>query len=314
MRPAASASFRHVREVRIIHFLCRLPGTVPPRPSRRQPNAFMPQPRLPRKPRDPIRLGAVSYLNARPLIHTLARRLPQAEITVDFPSRLADALAAGRLDAAMIPSIEYARGSGYSILSDACIACDGPVRSVKLYGRVPVERIRTLALDEGSRTSAALARILLQERFGISPAIESLPLGNAFDDAAADAVLLIGDRGLSPNGDRYAFVWDLGEEWIHWTGLPFVFSLWIARPGMELPGVAEALAAARADGLDRLDDIARLAAPEIGIPCADCLTYLRDNLRFHLGTRQRRSLELFFALAARHQLAPDGVRIVFHGQ
>ncbi len=116
-----------------------------------------------------IRVGAVTYLNARPLVFSLPGLAPQAKIIIDLPSRLADALAAGRLDVAMIPSIESARGSGYSIVSDACIACNGAVRSVKLFGRVPVERVRTLALDEGSRTSAALARILLKERYGIWP-------------------------------------------------------------------------------------------------------------------------------------------------
>ena len=99
--------------------------------------------------RGKIRVGAVTYLNAEPLIVALAELAPHARSSIDYPSRLADALAAGRLDVAMIPSIEYARHPGYTIVSDACIACDGPVRSVKLYGRVPVEDIHTLALDEG---------------------------------------------------------------------------------------------------------------------------------------------------------------------
>ena len=124
----------------------------------------------------PIRVGAVSYLNARPLMFTLPQLLPEAEIVVDFPSRLADGLADGRFDAALIPSIEYLRQPGLRIASDAAIACDGPVRSVKLYGRVPIERVRTLALDEGSRTSAALARIMLGELFDLRPRLLTLPL------------------------------------------------------------------------------------------------------------------------------------------
>ncbi len=108
-----------------------------------------------------LRIGVVTYLNARPLTACLAQLAPNAELVVDLPSRLADGLAAGRLDVALIPSVEYFRHPGYVVVSDACVACDGPVRSVKLYGRVPVSRIRTVALDEGSRTSAALAQILL---------------------------------------------------------------------------------------------------------------------------------------------------------
>ena len=266
------------------------------------------------KPRDrnKIRIGAVTYLNARPLIVALAELDPRLEIVTDYPSRLADALGDGELDVAMIPSIEYARHPAFSIISDACIACDGPVRSVKLYGRVPVEDIHTLALDEGSRTSAALARILLKERFGVVPKIRTLPIGVGLDDMPADAVLMIGDRGMAPVNRAFEFVWDLGEEWSRWTGLPFVFALWIARPGVDLRGVESTLAAARDAGLTRLTEIARREAPQIGIPEADCLSYLRDHLEFRLGRRQRQGLERFFALAGRLGLAPADVKLTFH--
>lgn len=262
---------------------------------------------------DKVRVGAVTYLNARPLVFSLARIAPRADIVVDLPSRLADALAAGRLDVAMIPSIEYVRTPGYSIISDACIACDGAVRSVKLYGRVPVERVRTLALDEGSRTSAALVRILLKERFGVSPETWPLPIGASLGDTTADAVLLIGDRGMLPGGNGFEFEWDLGQEWLQWTGLPFVFSMWIARPGVDLHGIEAALTAARDDGIGRLEEIARDAAPAVGIPEADCLSYLRDHLTFHLHQQQRQGLEHFFALAGRHELGPAGVKLAFYG-
>ncbi|MGE3777414.1 MAG: MqnA/MqnD/SBP family protein, partial [Pirellulaceae bacterium] len=135
------------------------------------------------KPSTPIRIGAVSYLNTKPLVFGLADRARGARIEFDLPSRLAAGLAAGRYDVALIPSIEYFQRPGYSILSDACIACRGPVLSVKLFSRVAPANIRSLALDEGSRTSAALIRILLQQRFGITPVTQVLPIG-----AGADAV------------------------------------------------------------------------------------------------------------------------------
>ena len=116
-----------------------------------------------------IRVGAVNYLNTKPLVYDLARLAPQAEVVFDLPSRLADRLAQGRLDVALIPSVEFFHDPSYSIVSTACIACRGPVLSVKLFSRGPVESIRTLALDEGSRTSVALVRILLNERYGIQP-------------------------------------------------------------------------------------------------------------------------------------------------
>ncbi len=102
-----------------------------------------------------IRVGAVNYLNTRPLIYGLAELAPQIDLALDLPSRLADDLAAGRLDAALIPSIEYFQDGLYRIVSDACIACRGPVLSVKVFFRRAIEEVRSLALDEGSRTSAA---------------------------------------------------------------------------------------------------------------------------------------------------------------
>ncbi len=127
-----------------------------------------------------IRIGAVQYLNARPLTYCLKEFAPRAELIFDVPSRLADALQAGRLDVAMIPSIECFRHPGYKIVSDACIACRGPVRSVRLFSRVPIKDIRTLALDEGSRTSAALVQILLKEEFGLRPELSALPMAPAW--------------------------------------------------------------------------------------------------------------------------------------
>jgi len=259
-----------------------------------------------------VRIGAVTYLNTRPLTFALPRLAPQAEIVFDLPSRLADQLAAGQLDVATVPSIEYLRHPLCTIVSDACVACAGPVRSVKLYSRVPVGQIRTLALDEGSRTSAALAQILLKERFAVEPQVQSFPIGASPEDFTTDAAMLIGDRGMLPARSDYAFTWDMGEEWVRWTGLPFVFSMWIARPGVDLRGVDIALAAARDDGITRLPEIARLEAPALGIPEAECLAYLRDHLEFHLGQRQRQGLQRFYELAGRQGLAPAGAKLVFY--
>ncbi len=250
-----------------------------------------------------ICVGAVNYLNARPLMFALPQLLPDADIVVDFPSRLADGLAGGRFDVALIPSIEYLRQPGLRIASDAVIACDGPVRSVKLYGRVPIERVETLALDEGSRTSAALAQILLRERFDLKPSLLPLPLDSMPVDCSADAVVVIGDRGMLDPGEELAFIWDLGEEWSRWTGLPFVFALWAARPHAQAARIDRTLADARDEGLTRLPEIARLASSEVGIPESECLSYLRDNLEFHLGPRQQEGLDRFYQLAKRHGLA-----------
>jgi len=258
--------------------------------------------RLPGNGGKGVRIGAVCYLNARPLTFAVSRFLPEARMHFDLPSRLADDLAAGRLDVALVPSIEHARHPDYRILSDACVACHGPVQSIRLYGRVAPEEIRSLALDEGSRTSAVLTRVLLKEQLGIEPVVEPLPIGSTIEQSAADAVMLIGDRAMRPADGQYAFVWDLGERWTAWTGLPMVFALWLSPGERELPGLERGLAAARDEGLRRLSEIARQEAPKVGISEADCLAYLRDHILFRLDERARRGLQRFYELASRHGL------------
>jgi chorismate dehydratase len=245
------------------------------------------------------RIGAVRYLNTKPLIYGLTDLMPNADLVLDLPSRLADGLADGTLDVALIPSIEYLRDPAYTIVSDACIACRGPVLSVKLFSRVPVAEIRSLALDEGSRTSVALIRILLGQRYEIEPRLEPLPIGAAVADVDADAVLVIGDRAMhSPGGGPFAEVWDLGDEWVRDTGLPFVFAMWVARPAFDGSQVAAALSAARDLGLANLAAIAASEAAPLGLSRPQCVSYLRENLYFYLGERERSGLELFRKLAS----------------
>lgn len=259
-----------------------------------------------------LRAGAVSYLNTKPLIYGWDRFAPDVELVLDHPSRLADELAAGHLDVALIPSIEFFQNPAYRIVSDACIACRGPVLSVKLFGRKPVEQVRSLALDVGSRTSAALAQILLHERYGLRPALEPLPIGAELADTAADAVLLIGDRAMQSPIGRFDFVWDLGDQWCRWSELPFVFAMWTARSGMELGHLEAALCGAREAGVAHLGEIAEREAPALGLTGPQCLSYLRDNLYFYLGPRELRGLELFYRHAERLGLAPAGVDLGFN--
>jgi chorismate dehydratase len=256
-----------------------------------------------------IRVGAVSYLNTKPLIYNLAQLAPQADLVLDYPSRLADSLSEGRLDVALIPSIEFFQDPAYTIVSDACIGCRGPVLSVKLYARRPMNRIRSVALDEGSRTSAALTQVLLSERFGVRPRLEKLPLDRTYVDTQADAVLVIGDRAMHGPTETFEEVWDLGEEWVRWSGLPFVFAMWTARTGLDLAGVESALEAARDLGERHLDEIAAREAPPLGLTHEQCLGYLRDNLHFHLGPREWQGLALFHQLAQKLNLAPAGVQL-----
>lgn len=258
-----------------------------------------------------VRIGAVSYLNSKPLIEGLAEAAPYAELILHYPSRLADDLATGRLDVALIPSVEAFCDAEYEIVSDACVAARGPVLSVKLYCRTHPGLIRTLSLDEGSRTSAALVQIILAEKYGVSPDIRPLPMGSSVKESDADAVLLIGDRAMQPLREEFVDVWDLGEVWSQWTGLPFVFAMWVTRAGVDLGGVPAALAQARDRGLRNLAAIAAREAPQLGISRETAFRYLSENLHFRMTSAERNGLKLFYQLAARHGHVPDDCELTF---
>jgi chorismate dehydratase len=245
-----------------------------------------------------IRVGAVNYLNTKPLVYDLPRLAPSVELMFDYPSRLGELLARGDLDVALIPSIDYLTHRDYAIVSDACIASRGPVMSVKVFFRVPPGKVRTLALDAGSHTSAVLAQILLQEQHQVRPELVPLALGKSLDDSPADAVLLIGDRAIQSPAGRFTEVWDLGDVWCRWTELPFVFAMWVARADTDLGGLDVALAAARDLGVRNIGSIADREAAPLGLTRPQCIAYLRDNLHFHLGPRERRGLALFQQKAA----------------
>jgi chorismate dehydratase len=255
-----------------------------------------------------MRIGAVNYLNSKPLVYGLEALAPQVRLSYDLPSRLADSLTAGRLDVALVPSVEFFRTPGSTVVSDACVACRGPVLSVKLHFRVPPGDVQRVALDEGSRTSAALTRVLLAEMYGIQPNWEPLRIGCGLETTDADAVLLIGDRAIANGAPQADFVevWDLGERWCDWTGLPFVFAMWIARAGVDVGEVAAVLGSARDNGVRRLAEIAKREGPPVGVSPELAIEYFRDNLHFVVGNEERAGLRRFYTLCVKHGLAPAG--------
>lgn len=251
-------------------------------------------------------MGAVRYLNTKPLVHGLEDPATPFSLSFDYPSRLADQLQAGMLEVALIPSIEYFLGSDYRIITDACIGCLGPVWSVKLFFRRPPSQVRTLALDEGSRTSAALAKILLAEKAGVHPQFQPLPLGSDLRDCEADAILLIGDRAIHPPPIPTLEVWDLGETWVDWTGLPFVFAMWVARSGVATETIAQRLMVARNEGLANLPQIAAREAPRYQLTTRECFHYFHDSLHFTLGPQEKAGLARYYDYAVKLDLAPGG--------
>ena len=183
----------------------------------------------------PLRVGIVNYLNSRPLAWSFLQGTAGEGVEAGFlpPARVADALAVGELDVGLIPSIEVQRIPGLTVLPGLCVAATREVRSVLLLSRCPADEIRRLALDENSRTSAALVRILLREKHGIEPECIAAEPDLEAMMARADAALVIGDPALHVDRTGYA-VHDLAAEWRRFTGRPFVFAVWAVRDGVDL--------------------------------------------------------------------------------
>jgi chorismate dehydratase len=245
-----------------------------------------------------IRVGAVNYLNAKPLVERLTDFAPSIDLSLALPSRLADQLAAGEIDVGLIPVVEFFRGANYTLIRNIAIASRGPVLSVTLFSRVPWPEIRSVALDEGSRSSAALAQILLRKRYGVHPTIQPLPIDTPADDLTTDAVLLIGDRAMRAclPGHRHAY--DLGTEWTDWTGLPFVYAVWAVRPGIELGEMENAFHRAKEHGLAHAGEIAQREAPLLGLDAGYCRRYLANIIRYDLGEAELAGMNRYRELAA----------------
>lgn len=256
------------------------------------------------------RIGAVSYLNTKPLVYGLAESLPDSDVVYQLPSQLSDRLACEELDIALVPSIELAHHPDWTITSDACIACRGPVLSVKLLFRVPPAEVRSLAIDEGSRTSAIMSQILLAELYDVRPVISELPIGSDPQSCETDAILIIGDRAMYSDDTQFVEVWDLGDRWCRWAELPFVFAMWVARAGISTSTVGNALSSARDAGCMSIDEIAQEQAERMALPLELVAEYLRQNLYFYLGPQELQGLSLFFRKAAELGLIERAPEIV----
>jgi chorismate dehydratase len=260
----------------------------------------------------PVRLGAVSYLNVRPLVYGLAAHPGDVTLRFDVPSECARLLAAGEIDLGMIPSIAYLDRPGDCIVPGVCIGSDGPVASVAIFTRRPVDRVTRIALDTSSRTSGALVRILAARRFGIAPTYVPAPPDLSAMLASADAALVIGDEALFVDYRAHgAEKIDLGEVWTEMTGLPFVWAFWAGRPDAAGPGAVRLLQRAAESGMAHTRQIAADYCREVPerIPLAE--RYLREHLAFRLTPRALEGLETYYAEASRLGLAEAAEPVFF---
>lgn len=242
-----------------------------------------------------MRVSAVSYLNTWPLVWGFLHGREQGlfDFRFDLPSQCADALAAGDVDLGLVPCAELDR-LRMGFLPGLGIACEGPVRSILLISRTPPGKIRTLAADSSSRTSVALARILLAERYGCRPAIT--PHSPHLEEmlAACDAALIIGDPALRIEPVRLPWeTLDLGAEWVKWTGLPMVFAVWAGRREALRSEVERAFQASWEWGRGHIDEIVARAESERGFPEAVARDYVTRHIVYELSGRHRAGLEAF---------------------
>jgi chorismate dehydratase len=251
-----------------------------------------------------IRLGAVTYLNARPLVYGLERS-DRFSLRYDVPSECARLLHAGEIDLGLIPSIEFLRGpSPYFIVPGPAVISRGRVASVAIYTRRDLRDIRTIAMDTSSRTSVALASVLLRKRYGVTP--EPAPMAPDLEAmlARADAALIIGDTALFLDHEAAGAVKiDLGEEWTAMTRLPFVYACWTGWADAVAPGDVTALRRSRDEGVAQSNAVAAAYYPDDTARQAAARHYLRDNIRYFLGHDEIEGLTTFYRYASELGLA-----------
>jgi chorismate dehydratase len=254
-------------------------------------------------------LGVVSFLNALPLHEALGGREDVA-IRPAVPSRLREMLMAGECDVALLPIVDtWRRQDRLVLLSDACIASDGETMTVRVFSKLPPDKVEQLHVDGDSRTSVILAQLLWLELYGRR--LDLKPYrgdgdGPRTDGHAAasgvESVLLIGDKVVRDAPRGFGFEVDLGAAWKHLTGLPFVFAAWFGTKVHHPRAIAAVLQAARDAGVANLERIANEHAARHGWPRDTALKYLRDIMRYTLTDEMRQAMDRFFRLADKHGL------------
>lgn len=241
-----------------------------------------------------IRVGTVPYLNAQVLVYGMQPGKPHYRCEAHLPSVLARKLRAGELDLALVSSIEYFRNPAYCIVPDISISAYSEMWSVKLFHRAPLADIRRVGLDPASESSNALLQIILQEKLQLGIELATLELGeDPLARADLDGFLKIGDPCLTfvpPPGYEAL---DLVAEWHTFTNLPFVFALWLTRKDLDLEGMNTELFMAKREGLRHAEELARAAAPRLGMDYIRTRNYITRIVRYDLGRQELGGLDLF---------------------
>lgn len=257
----------------------------------------------------PLTLSCVSFVNALPYVEGL-RALPEGgrpRLLLDPPFRCAERLSRGEVDAALVPSIEFAGMEGAVPAGDLGIASLKEVRSVVLLSRTAPADLRRVAVDSNSRTSVALLRLILARRHGCRPDLVRAEPDPGRMLREHDAALLIGDAALKASHAGLR-VMDLAGAWHEMTGLPFVFALWAARTREAALQAGAILDRGLSLGMERLEEAPPSEGPAREILDAQTLRdYLTRNIHFRLGVEEKESLELFFRLCRQEGILEGAV-------
>src|SRR5947207_1700751 len=262
------------------------------------------------------RIAASSYLNTAPLVWSFIHGTQRDAVdlfTDTAPARCAEMLARGEVDAALVPVIEYQRLAGVSIVPDVCVGSRSAVRSVVLATRRNnLKKVTRVALDDSSRTSVALVKIIFREFLGFEPEWQTSPPDLAAMLAHSDAALIIGDPAMKIPRDQFQ-VFDLATLWHNYTGFGFVFAMWMARANDADRVRAIDFAAARDEGLANLDKIAAQYQNQAELSPQEIKEYLTQNIAFKLDDEMQKGLNVFFELAYKHGLIESAKQLVFVG-
>lgn len=258
-----------------------------------------------------LRIGVVPYMNAKPLIYTLTQQTDSVELLFEVPSLLPEMLNNDHIDVAIIPSIEYFRNGNYAIIPNISLSSLGTVESVKIFSKVPIQNIRTAALDKSSLTSCTLTKILFKEYYHLSPQYTSWNNQYDISHTDTDAVLIIGDNAMRAIDNGY-FTLDLGQAWFEYTGLPFVYAIWAVKKTHRMPDINILLQSAKECGMKLVKTIAADESQRLRFPYEKCLNYLTNSMKYNLGKNEIKGLQTFYHYAVSLGLAPQGVKIVFN--
>jgi chorismate dehydratase len=269
----------------------------------------------------PLRISAISFLNTAPLMwdfengESALRLRVQFDIGYTVPSLCAQQLKEGSADIGIIPVAAYATIPDLVIVPDVAIAAKNKVRSILLVSKVPLEKIRSVATDDSSRTSAALVEIYLRKFVGTDPGFTRQKPALKEMLQWHDAALLIGDPALQARTEGY-YVYDLAEEWRRWTGRPFVFAFWAVRRAAlqgrsPEPNVAQVFQQSRDHGLLHIAEIASAWAPKLGLSAKLVADYLTDNVDYSLDPENLEGLRLFFRYGAECGIFPQAPELEF---